>query len=122
MEHAITLDLKDPTPIYAQIVEQVALLIDSGAWTPGHHAPSVRALAIKLKVNPMTVQKSYQMLKADGYIVARRGQGVFVKGPKVRDCKRLFEREMAELMLRGRRMGLTSTDMKTIAATSADNT
>jgi GntR family transcriptional regulator len=40
--------------------------------------PSLRVLALDLRVNPNTVQRAYDQLEREGVIVARRGVGLFV--------------------------------------------
>jgi GntR family transcriptional regulator len=68
----------DDAPIYRQIVRQVIEAVASGALTPGERLPSLRALAKKLVVAPLTVKKAYDVLESDGLIKTRQGQGTFV--------------------------------------------
>lgn len=115
-EHPLVVDLDSAMPIYAQIGDQVARLVDSGAWKPGHQAPSVRALAIRLRVNPMTVQKAYGTLKGQGYLVSRPGSGLFVVGPQMKNPKETFGSELRDLLLRGRQLGFSKAELKTAVA------
>lgn len=115
-EHPLVIDLDSAMPIFAQIGDQVAWLVDSGAWEPGRQAPSVRALAIRLRVNPMTVQRAYRMLKDQGYLVSRRGWGVFVVGPQMKNPKETFRSELRDLLLRGRQLGFSKVELKTAVA------
>ena len=121
MEHSIIIDRHDPTPIYAQIAAQVALLVDMGAWNIGDRVPSVRGLAITLRINPMTVQSAYRQLQSEGYLEARMGHGVFVCGKKRDDIGTGFSQDVREVMLKWKNSGLSPNDMKKIAATEADN-
>ncbi|MCA9199766.1 MAG: GntR family transcriptional regulator [Planctomycetales bacterium] len=66
------------TPIFEQIADGVRGLIASGVHKPGEGLPSLRAFAKKLGVNPNTVQRAYELLEREGFIVTRRGLGVFV--------------------------------------------
>lgn len=70
-------------PIFEQIAEGVRALIASGVHKPGEALPSLRAMAKKIRVNPNTVQRAYDLLERGGYITTRRGIGVFVsdRGP-----------------------------------------
>jgi GntR family transcriptional regulator len=76
------MDLKiDPhghVPIYLQIVRGVRSAIASGALRPGDALPSLRALGVRLIVNPNTVQRAYDELEREGLIAPRRGVGMFV--------------------------------------------
>jgi len=74
------LDFSCEEPIYLQIHNQLVLFIASGYLKPGDKLPSIRALANETGVNVMTVNKSYQMLKQEGYITADRRGGTVVAG------------------------------------------
>ncbi len=66
------------TPIYRQIVDQVARAIAGGALAAGDELPSVRAVAQQYVVNPMTVSKAYSLLEQQGFVERRRGVGMIV--------------------------------------------
>lgn len=53
-------------PIYRQIVEQVKYAVAAGDLAPGARLPSIRELAGQLKINPRTVVKAYEELRAAG--------------------------------------------------------
>lgn len=74
----ISLDPNDPRPIYVQIVDEVRRGIVLGTLAPGGALPSVRQLALDLRVNPNTVQQAYRELERLGLVFVRRGQGTFV--------------------------------------------
>lgn len=62
-------------PIYMQIRDQIVVGISNGSLSPGEYLPSVRALAEEIGINSMTVNKSYQLLKQEGFIVTDRRKG-----------------------------------------------
>lgn len=66
------------TPIYRQVVEQVRRLIASGQLKAGAELPSVRSVAERHAINPMTVSKAYSLLEAEGLLERRRGLGMVV--------------------------------------------
>ncbi len=66
------------TPIYRQVVEQVQRLVAGGQLGPGAELPSVRAVAERHAINPMTVSKAYSLLEAEGLLERRRGVGMVV--------------------------------------------
>lgn len=78
----IELDLSSITPIYTQLRNQIVLGIAKGELQPGESLPTVRQLAQDAGVNTMTVNKAYQQLKAEGYIVADRRRGAQVCPPR----------------------------------------
>ena len=65
-------------PIYLQLVEQLIVHIISGKYFAGERLPSVRDLALQLKVNPNTVQKALLELENRGLIFTERTNGKFV--------------------------------------------
>ncbi len=65
-------------PIYLQLVEQLTVYIISGKISAGERLPSVRDLALQLKVNPNTVQKALAELEDIGLIFTERTNGKFV--------------------------------------------
>ena len=65
-------------PIYIQLVEQFKIYIVSGKIGPGERLPSVRDMAISLKVNPNTLQRALMELEEDGFIYTERTNGKFV--------------------------------------------
>jgi GntR family transcriptional regulator len=73
-----TLDLHDPTPIYAQLERAIRLAIATGRLAPGDRLPTVRQLAVDLRVNANTVAKVYGELERAGVLETRRGVGTFV--------------------------------------------
>lgn len=65
-------------PIYLQLVEQLKSDIISGKISAGERLPSVRDLALQLKVNPNTVQKALVELEEIGLVFTERTNGKFV--------------------------------------------
>ncbi len=74
----LTISQADRRPMYLQIMEQIRHRVATGDWAPGAEIPSIRALAIDLKVSVITVKRAYQELERDGVIVSRQGKGSFV--------------------------------------------
>lgn len=71
-------DISD-IPIYQQIRNQIVLGISDGRLAPGEQLPTVRGLAEEIGINSMTVNKAYQLLKQEGYIVTDRRNGARVR-------------------------------------------
>lgn len=74
----ITINTRDPRPIYEQIKESLCRLILSGALQTGERLPSVRELAGTLAINPNTIQRAYRELELEGFIYSMPGKGSFV--------------------------------------------
>ena len=74
----ITINYRDPRPIYEQIQTELRRRMLTGVLPPGSRLPSVRELAGQLAINPNTIQRAYRELEADGYILSVAGKGSFV--------------------------------------------
>jgi GntR family transcriptional regulator len=78
MAGLLTVDLEHPTPIYAQLDRGIRAAIATGRLAPGDQLPTVRQLAVDLKVNANTVARVYLDLERAGLVQTRRGVGTFV--------------------------------------------
>jgi GntR family transcriptional regulator len=78
MPLSISIVLGSPTPVYRQIVDQVAAAAASGRLVEGEALPTVRALAEELVVNPNTVARAYSDLTREGILESRGNRGMFV--------------------------------------------
>jgi GntR family transcriptional regulator len=76
-----------PVPIYEQIVAQVIYGVAAGALGPGLTIPSVRELAVRLRVNPNTIARAFQELERKGVVAARRGLGMEVTAEAPSLCR-----------------------------------
>lgn len=65
-------------PIYVQLREHVLALIGRGLLKPGSQLPTMRQVAVTLKIDLNTVQRAYAELERDGVIAKLRGVGTFV--------------------------------------------
>ena len=77
----LRLDSADPAPIYLQIERAIRAGIATGRLPKGHQLPTVRQLAVELKVNANTVAKVYSDLEREGVVETRRGVGTFIAEP-----------------------------------------
>ena len=73
----IKIDWQSGIPAYDQIVQGMIKMRSLGAFNAGDNVPSVRNLAVKLGVNPNTVQKAYQILESKGVLYSVAGKGSF---------------------------------------------
>lgn len=93
----ILLDYKDRRPIYEQVIEKFQQMILCGALRAGEPMPSVRSLAMELSLNPNTIQRAYQELERNGYIVSVKGKGSFVCDTQ--DTAKLKRKELQEELI-----------------------
>ena len=73
-----TLDYSSGVPIYRQIIDQIRFGIVSGQLKLGEQLPTVRALAVELKVNLNTVSKAYKELEIKNILETQQGTGTFI--------------------------------------------
>jgi GntR family transcriptional regulator len=73
------IDLNDPLPIYAQLDRAIRMAIATGKLRWGEQLPTVRQLAVQLRINANTVAKVYAELERTGVVETQRGVGTFVQ-------------------------------------------
>ena len=78
----VALEPKDPTPIYAQLDRGLRAAIATGRLRVGDQLPTVRQLAVELRVNANTVARVYAELERAGILETRRGVGSFVSATR----------------------------------------
>jgi GntR family transcriptional regulator len=111
-----TLDPHSGTPIYRQLLDQVRRMVAGGQIAAGTELPSIRDLAVKHAVNPMTISKAYSLLEAEGVLVRNRGkpmtvaaQPAFPVHPAAR--ARQLESQLDQLVLAARQLQLTQNEL-----------
>lgn len=92
------LDMNSSVPIYVQLRNQIVTGIGKGELKVGENLPTVRQLATDAGVNTMTVNKTYQLLKMEGFIEIDRRKGAAVS-PVVNEAEHFREKLEAELEL-----------------------
>jgi GntR family transcriptional regulator len=74
-----TLHLQDNgVPVYVQIRDQMLQAIGAGILRPGEQMPTMRQVAVTLKVDLNTVRHAYADLEQTGAIVILRARGTYV--------------------------------------------
>src|SRR4051794_4590480 len=68
-------------PIYVQLREQLLRAMGAGLLTPGDQMPTMRQVAVALKIDINTVRHAYDDLERLGALRLVRGRGSFVAEP-----------------------------------------
>ncbi|WP_334162089.1 GntR family transcriptional regulator [Phenylobacterium sp.] len=77
-----TLRIEDTgVPIYVQLREQFLRAMGAGALRPGDQMPTMREVAVALRVDLNTVRRAYDELERLGALTLVRGRGSFVAEP-----------------------------------------
>lgn len=107
------IDPADRTPLHAQLERGIKAAIATGRLAMGEQLPTVRQLAVDLRVNANTVAKVYAYLEREGMLETRRGVGTFVAArtdaPQEESLRqlelgRLVDRFLADLSSHGFRV------------------
>ena len=72
------IDPTDPTPVDAQLVRTIRSAIGAGLLEPGEPLPTVRQLAVELKVGANAVSRAYAELQRQGVLATKPGVGAVV--------------------------------------------
>lgn len=104
----IKIQFEKETPIYEQLRHQIIKGIATGELREGESMPSVRQLAADLGINLHTVNKTYNLLKNEGFLIVHPRKKVIVNSYKkmqenksVSDAKEKLYPILAEIFCRG---------------------
>jgi GntR family transcriptional regulator len=120
----IAIDLQSAKPVFQQIIDQVKLDVASARLRPGDKMPTVRELAVQLRINRNTVSRAYNELEREGLLHTRPGQGSFISD----NISPLRRNEMnsrlaaaaAELIAQARLFGFSQQEIETLISQQID--
>lgn len=102
-------------PIYLQIANQIKKMILDGELSEGDMLPSMRTLAIELRISFMTTKRAYEELEHEGFIESYTGKGSFVKAKTLELFREARMKEIDELLIeaceKAKRIGLGMKDL-----------
>ena len=103
-------------PIYQQLADILVGQLIEGDPPEGEAMPSVRALASRYLLNPLTVNRALQALGDDGLLENRRGLGLYVTGGarqrlRAAERERFLYAEWPRLRERLRRLGISAEQL-----------
>ena len=106
-------------PIYVQLAEQIKRAIAVGALAAGERLPTVKGLALELKLNPNTVARVYRELEQEGVIATAPGRGSFVRDNVAVDRSRRAALDTAgsgidDAVREARSLGITHDEVRTM--------
>jgi len=88
----LELDFRSGIPIYLQVVERIKERLAAGQLKPGDQLPTVRSLALEMRVNFNTIARAYRIMDDSGIISTQQGRGTYileVPSPEVSESIRL---------------------------------
>lgn len=91
------LDPKAGTPFYRQIIDQIKFGIATGNLKIGEQLPTVRSLAVDLKVNLNTVAKAYKELEIQKILETQQGTGTFISKTELLISEKEKNRKLQEI-------------------------
>ncbi|MDR0598168.1 MAG: GntR family transcriptional regulator [Treponema sp.] len=77
-----SLDQANGVPVYRQIIRQIEHGVLSGRLRTGDKLPTIRSLAVALKINPNTIAKAYGELEIRGILTTQVGSGTYISDKK----------------------------------------
>ena len=115
----ITIEFDSETPIYEQLRRQIIIGIAKGELNPGEKLPSIRQLAEEIGINLHTVNKAYNLLKDEGYLIIDRRVGAMVSYDFKNESKDFNEKlkdEMEYLLADSKNRGLSLEEFIELSA------
>jgi GntR family transcriptional regulator len=114
MHSDIVISQSDGRPMYLQIMEQVRQRVAVGEWAPGNEIPSIRQLAMDLRVSVITIKRAYLELEREGVILTQQGKGSII-APNPGLSPQLYHEELSEhldeVVRLGDLLGLSSEEI-----------
>jgi GntR family transcriptional regulator len=74
----LEIDFRSGIPIYLQVVERIKERLAAGRLKPGDQLPTVRSLALELRVNFNTIARAYRIMDESGIISTQQGRGTYI--------------------------------------------
>ena len=96
-----SLDNDSGVPVYRQIINQIENAVVSGRMAVDDRLPTIRSLAVSLKINPNTIAKAYNELEIRGIVQTQVGSGTYIadKKPDLADPRQKKLREVVDRFL-----------------------
>lgn len=99
-------------PIYVQLRDQIAAAIGRGELAHGERLPTMREVAVALRIDLNTVQRAYAELEQEGLVTLARGRGTFVaEPPPVQDRHADIRAFAAKVIAQAQAQGISVTDL-----------
>lgn len=112
----IIIDIDDPVPLFAQLIEQIKKAVLSDNISPGAALPSIRQLANDLELNSKTVAKAYRLLERDSVIQTKGYRGTFIhpdaKANSTIDLNEWVMTELSKTIAAFRESGVTDSEIR----------
>ncbi|NNJ73126.1 MAG: GntR family transcriptional regulator [Enterobacterales bacterium] len=114
MDPVFILSQKDSRPMYLQIIEQIKTNIATNDWPQGFKLPSIRELAVSLRVSVITVKRAYQELENEQVIYTQQGKGSYVAdgenmGLKLKQVE--LDKQLVEALKTAKILGMSTDDI-----------
>jgi GntR family transcriptional regulator len=94
------LDPASGVPYYRQIIQLIEHAILGGRLKPGDRLPTIRALAVDLKINPNTIAKAYGELEIREIVTTQVGSGTFVSDKPMDGAQAELKSKIDEIVTR----------------------
>ncbi len=111
----LTVSFTSGEPIYLQIREQIKNQILNGALPQGELLPSIRNLALTLKISVITTKRAYDELEQEGLVASVSGKGTYVSGNNMESIREIKYRQLEDsiraIVIESRNIGLTPQEV-----------
>ncbi len=111
------IDDRSGVPIWVQLRNRLAYLIQTGHYQPGDQLPTVHEMAVGLNINYNTVNKVYRSLETVRLIMSKRGRGTFVSenagcdGGDEDSIESTIDAMMGDFVRQCEELGMTRTEI-----------
>jgi GntR family transcriptional regulator len=115
----LELDFRSGIPIYLQVVERIKERLAAGKLSPGDQLPTVRSLALELRVNFNTIARAYRIMDEAGIISTQQGRGTYIlELPSPEVAENIRQKALEDLTQRyladAERLGITPGELEQV--------
>lgn len=112
----IIISNSSPDPIYEQVSRQIKEQILSGDLREGDPLPSIRNLAMELRISVITTKRAYEELIQEGFVDGVGGKGCFVASQNKEFLKekkmKTIEEKLSDAIQDAKRLGIPLRELK----------
>jgi GntR family transcriptional regulator len=115
----LEIDFRSGIPIYLQVVERIKERLAAGQLRPGDQLPTVRSLAMELRVNFNTIARAYRIMDDSGIISTQQGRGTYIlelPSPEVSESirQKALEELTRRYLVDAERLGVSPEELEEV--------
>ncbi|MGL4452732.1 MAG: GntR family transcriptional regulator [Sarcina sp.] len=117
----IDVEFDSDVPIYLQIRNEIVRSIATGDLKNGDSLPSVRQMSSMIEVNLHTINKAYNLLKAEGFVKIDRRTGAIIEVRERAEYREEFDEKLTLILSEAFLMGISKDEIRDMVLEKFEN-